>query len=132
MNKFKYTRRLVVLITLVLAATSAAFAADGESQFAKLDGARIHYKSWGKGKDALVLVHGWGCNLNHWRDQIPDLSKRNRVIALDLPGHGESDKPQQLAYTMQKSNTQSLWATAWEHRWRDSSIASILRRHSAS
>ena len=97
--KLKYTRAFLLVTTLVVAAT-AAFAADGESQFAKLDNARIHYKSWGKGKDALVLVHGWGCNLNHWRDQIPDFSKRNRVIALDLPGHGESDKPQQTTYTM--------------------------------
>jgi pimeloyl-ACP methyl ester carboxylesterase len=95
-RKLKY----ILIVALVLAAASTAFAADGVSQFAKLEGARVHYKSWGKGKDALVLVHGWGCNLNHWRDQIPDFSKRNRVIALDLPGHGESDKPQQLAYTM--------------------------------
>lgn len=99
MNKFKYTPGFFALI-LLLVGTSAAFAADGESQFAKLDGARIHYKSYGKGRDALVLVHGWGSRLGAWRDQIPDLSKRNRVIALDLPGHGESDKPQQLAYAM--------------------------------
>jgi pimeloyl-ACP methyl ester carboxylesterase len=46
-----------------------------------------------------VLVHGWTCNLDNWRDQIPDLAKRNRVIALDLPGHGQSDKPE-IKYTM--------------------------------
>jgi len=105
-----------LVIVLLLAAASSALAADGESQFAKLDGARIHYKSWGKGKDALVLVHGWGCNLNHWRDQIPDFSKRNRVIALDLPGHGESDKPQQLAYTM------DLFANAIDAVMRDAKV----------
>ena len=98
-NKLKYTRGLFAVIALVLACSGAAFAADGESQFAKLDGARIHYKSYGKGREALVMVHGWGCNLGHWRDQIPDLSKRNRVIALDLLGHGESDKPE-IAYTI--------------------------------
>lgn len=111
-TKHKY----IAIVVLVLAATTSAFAADGESQFAKLDGARIHYKSWGKGKDALVLVHGWGCNLNHWRDQIPDFSKRNRVIALDLPGHGESDKPQQLAYTM------DLFANAIDAVMRDAKV----------
>ena len=111
------TRKLkfIAIVALVLAATSAAFAADGESQFAKLDNARIHYKSWGKGKDALVLVHGWGCNLNHWRDQISDFSKRNRVIALDLPGHGESDKPQ-LTYTM------DLFANAIDAVMRDAKV----------
>jgi len=79
-------------------------ASDGESRYAKLDlgtgaTARIHYKSYGKGREALVLIHGWTCNLDNWRDAIPDLAKRNRVIAIDLPGHGQSDKPE-AAYTM--------------------------------
>src|ERR1044072_3218839 len=97
MNK-KYIRVCFTLITLLFAST-AAFAADGESQFAKLDGAKIHYKSYGKGKDALVLIHGWTCNLENWRDQTPEFAKRNRVIALDLPGHGQSDKPE-IEHTM--------------------------------
>lgn len=121
-RKIKY----IAIVALVLAAaTSTALAADGESQFAKLDGARIHYKSWGKGKDALVLVHGWGCNLNHWRDQIPDFAKRNRVIALDLPGHGESDKPQQLSYTM------DLFANAIDAVMRDAKVErAVVMGHS--
>ncbi|MGH9932013.1 MAG: alpha/beta fold hydrolase [Pyrinomonadaceae bacterium] len=79
--------------------------AAGESRFAKLDlgselgTARVHYVNYGKGKEALVLIHGWTMNLENWRDQIPDFAKRNRVIAIDLPGHGLSDKPQ-LAYSM--------------------------------
>lgn len=72
---------------------------DGQSQFAMLDGARVHYQSWGKGNEALVLIHGWTCNLDNWRDQIPDLSQRARVVALDLPGHGQSDKPE-VTYSM--------------------------------
>src|SRR4030095_9636163 len=124
MNNLRHTRRLFIVITLLLAAASAVFAADGESQFAKLDGARVHYKSWGKGKDALVLVHGWGCNMNHWRDQISDFSKRNRVIALDLPGHGESDKPQ-LAYTM------DLFANAIDAVMRDAKVErAVVAGHS--
>jgi len=72
---------------------------DATSRFAKLDGFRVHYKSYGKGQDALVFVHGWTCNLDFWRDQIADFEKHTRVIAIDLPGHGQSDKPQ-IAYTM--------------------------------
>src|ERR1041384_1147639 len=121
MNKLRKFFAVIIL----LAAATAAFAADGESQFAKLDGARIHYKSWGKGKDALVLVHGWGCNLNHWRDQIPEFAKRNRVIALDLPGHGESDKPQQLSYTM------DLFANAIDAVMRDAKVEhAVVMGHS--
>jgi len=120
-SRLKFT----LVIALVLAAASTTFAADGDSQFAKLDGTRIHYKSWGKGKDALVLVHGWGCNLNNWRDQIPEFAKRNRVIALDLPGHGESDKPEKLAYTM------DLFANAIDAVMRDAKVdRAVVMGHS--
>ena len=116
-------KTIFILITLLLA-SSAAFAADGDSQYAKLDGAKIHYKSYGKGKDALVLIHGWTCNLDNWREQIPELSKRNRVIALDLPGHGQSDKPQ-IPYTM------DLFANAVDAVLRDAKVDhAVLVGHS--
>jgi pimeloyl-ACP methyl ester carboxylesterase len=119
--RIKYSALL--LITIFLALTTA-FAADGESQYAKLDGAKIHYKSYGKGKDALVLVHGWTCNLDNWRDQIPEFAKRNRVIALDLPGHGQSDKPE-IAYTM------DLFANAIDAVMRDAKVErAVLVGHS--
>lgn len=72
---------------------------DGQSRYAQLGKTRIHYQSHGKGSEALVLIHGWTCNLDNWRDQIPDLAARTRVIAVDLPGHGLSDKPD-TSYTM--------------------------------
>lgn len=121
--KLQYSRIFFILVTLLFATTTAV-AADGESQYAKLDGARIHYKSYGKGAAALVLVHGWTCNLDNWRDQIPDLSKRNRVIALDLPGHGQSDKPQ-IAYTM------DLFADAIDAVMRDAKVErAVIAGHS--
>ena len=104
-------------------------AADGESRYAKLDlgkgaAARVHYKSYGKGREALVLIHGWTCNLDDWRDTIPYLAKRNRVIAIDLPGHGQSDKPE-VAYTM------DLFAQAVDAVMRDAKVErAVLVGHS--
>src|SRR5688500_4456882 len=92
-------RVLLTVLFLVVAAPVMAFAKDGESKFATLNGAKIHYQSYGEGSDAFVLVHGRSSHLTAWGYQIPDLAKRGRVMALDLPGHGQSDKPQ-LAYTM--------------------------------
>ncbi len=63
------------------------------SRFAVLDGVRIHYKSLGTGRTAVVLVHGWACDLGVWRSQAAVLEGRVRILALDLPGHGRSDKP---------------------------------------
>lgn len=72
----------------------------GLSKFATLDGAKVHYLNYGEGSDALVLIHGWTQSIDAWRDQIPDFAKRNRVVVLDLPGHGKSDKPQ-VKYSME-------------------------------
>lgn len=93
-------KKFSLLLILILATgLSAAAQNGGESKYAKLGANKIHYKSYGKGKDALVLVHCWTCNLDMWRDHIPELSKRARVVALDLPGHGLSDKPE-TTYSM--------------------------------
>jgi pimeloyl-ACP methyl ester carboxylesterase len=95
----KLRKTLFVMLLLFVAMPGALAAKDGESKYATLNGAKIHYKSYGQGSDAFVLVHGWSSNLEAWGYQIPDLAKRGRVVAIDLPGHGQSDKPQ-LAYTM--------------------------------
>ncbi|PWR21622.1 acetoin dehydrogenase dihydrolipoyllysine-residue acetyltransferase subunit [Zavarzinia compransoris] len=44
------------------------------------------------GTEAFVLVHGFGGDLNNWLFNAPGLAEVGRVLALDLPGHGESTK----------------------------------------
>ena len=63
------------------------------SRFATLNGLRIHYKSLGTGRTAVVFVHCWACDLTIWRAQIPAVEGRARILLLDLPGHGRSSKP---------------------------------------
>jgi len=43
--------------------------------------------------EALLLIHGLGGSSRDWELQIPDFSARYKVIAVDLRGHGRSDKP---------------------------------------
>lgn len=42
---------------------------------------------------ALLLIHGIGDSAESWREVIPSLARRYTVIAPDLLGHGDSDKP---------------------------------------
>ena len=54
------------------------------------DGVPIHYSVHGKGEPALVFIHCWACNRNFWENQVAEFSKTNRVVTIDLPGHGQS------------------------------------------
>ncbi|KAJ0252277.1 hypothetical protein HA466_0130920 [Hirschfeldia incana] len=54
-------------------------------------GHKIHYVVQGEGLP-LVLIHGFGASVFHWRYNIPELAKKYKVYALDLLGFGWSDK----------------------------------------
>jgi pimeloyl-ACP methyl ester carboxylesterase len=58
-----------------------------------INGVNIHYVTGGQG-DPLVLIHGFGQNWFMWNRLLPELSKHYTVIVPDLPGIGESDKPE--------------------------------------
>lgn len=62
-------------------------------RYLELHGDRIAYEDSGGGDEVLLLIHGMAGSSHTWRNVIPALSKRYRVIAPDLLGHGESDKP---------------------------------------
>jgi len=52
----------------------------------------ISFIDEGKGKQTIVLVHGLASNAGFWRYNISELAKQYRVIAVDLPGYGKSQK----------------------------------------
>lgn len=58
----------------------------------RIDDINVNYEIHGEGKD-IFLLHGWGTNINVYRGLINFLSKKNRVICLDMPGFGKSDNP---------------------------------------
>jgi pimeloyl-ACP methyl ester carboxylesterase len=61
-------------------------------QYVVVHGYRRAYRVSGSGP-ALLLLHGLGCDSSTWVDVIPTLAEHFTVIAPDLLGHGESDKP---------------------------------------
>jgi pimeloyl-ACP methyl ester carboxylesterase len=69
-----------------------------EGKRVQILGNSIFYRDEGKGPD-LLLVHGWTGNSFQWRWMLPELARTHRVLALDLPGCGLSDKPP-LNYTI--------------------------------
>jgi pimeloyl-ACP methyl ester carboxylesterase len=57
-----------------------------------VNGVLLHFTLAGQGP-AIVLVHGWMGSAYHWRKLMPLLAKNYTVLALDVRGYGESDKP---------------------------------------
>ncbi len=70
-----------------------------EGQQPKQEKCAIHYLEMGRG-EPLLFVHTVGQSIYTWRRMMPILAQYYRVIALDLPGFGQSGRPYSLNYSM--------------------------------
>jgi len=86
------------LATLALALGSCGLSANDavDGPYARLGPpeapVKLYYSEQGKGPPVL-LIHGFGASTFTWRHIAPELAKTHRVIAVDLKGFGQSDKP---------------------------------------
>ncbi len=54
------------------------------------DEVKIAFTTDGIGDVAVVFVHGWSCDRSYWNAQMAFFREQYQVVAIDLPGHGES------------------------------------------
>ena len=59
------------------------------------NGVRLHVREWGQPDGpAILLIHGWSQGLTCWRHQVEgELATECRLVALDIRGHGMSERP---------------------------------------
>jgi pimeloyl-ACP methyl ester carboxylesterase len=63
----------------------------------RYEGHRISYDVYGEGERLIVLVHGLLMNRRMFDRLAPELAERgNRVVTVDMLGHGRSDRPEDL------------------------------------
>ncbi len=74
----------------------------------------IHYTISGNGPH-LVLLHGFLLGPSHWDPILPELAKKNKVLIIDLPGHGSSG-------TIAKEHSMELMADTVHHILIENSI----------
>ncbi len=70
--------------------------ADNTSRTVQVQGINIHYHEAGDGAEVLVLLHGTGPGASAWGNfqiNMAALAARYRVLAIDMPHFGKSDKP---------------------------------------
>ena len=68
----------------------------GDIMFKHIKNVDINYVDYGKGKNTIVLLHGWGQNIDMMKPVGDKLQKNNRVIIIDLPGFGNSSEPDEI------------------------------------
>lgn len=57
----------------------------------------VHYEDFGdKSKDTIVLLHGWGQNIEMMQPLANPFKDKNHIIILDLPGFGSSEEPKEI------------------------------------
>jgi pimeloyl-ACP methyl ester carboxylesterase len=81
-------------------------AAAPDGQFITVDGVRLHYLDGGAltgDRPPVLLLHGFGASTYSWRHTIPAIASRERVLALDFPGHGYSERVLTSTYSLRRT-----------------------------
>ncbi|MGD9152087.1 MAG: alpha/beta fold hydrolase [Gammaproteobacteria bacterium] len=65
-----------------------------QDKYIKVSNIKVHYWDEGNSDIPIILVHGINANVSFWHKNFSALAKTHRVIAIDLLGFGDTDKPQ--------------------------------------
>ncbi|MFZ8840743.1 MAG: alpha/beta fold hydrolase [Pyrobaculum sp.] len=92
--------KLLTVLAIILAAVFIPIPPAGKpveelnasGSFIVIDGVKIHYVDKGSGDKTFVLLHGFGASVFSWREVIQPLSRHGRVVALDRPGFGLTER----------------------------------------
>jgi len=71
---------------------SAEESAESAYKWLDLEGQKLRYTQQGEGGETVLLIHGFGGDLDNWLFNLGELATEHTVYALDLPGHGQSSK----------------------------------------
>lgn len=86
----KLINTLFVCLLFVLTEVPAQESVSPNGKFATINGLKIYYEESGKGMP-VILLHHYFTTASQWKTYVPELAKKYKVIAVDLPGHGRSD-----------------------------------------
>lgn len=90
---------IFALAVVVLTSCAPSTTDDLNSRYIKVGDTQIHCKCCGDGEKTILFVHGFGCDMKVWDYQVQDMCKDFRLVFIDLPGYGKSDKPK-VDYTL--------------------------------
>ena len=92
---------LLIVNAAIVGGETKAAQADGAGRILDLPGGNLHVTDRGpRDAPAILLVHCYTCSMAYWQRVEPLLRRDRRVIAVDLLGHGGSEKPED-GYSME-------------------------------
>jgi pimeloyl-ACP methyl ester carboxylesterase len=103
----KLINTLFVCLFFVLTDVQAQESVSANGKFATINGLKIYYEESGKGMP-VILLHHFFATASQWKTYVPELAKKYRVIAVDLPGHGQSDYMDTTKVYLQKKATEYI------------------------
>lgn len=71
-----------------------------QDRYVSVGGLKTRYWQAGSDGSPIILLHGIGCSVLDWEQNIASLATRHRVFALDMMGSGLTEKPSQEYYTV--------------------------------
>lgn len=80
----------LVLFAFILMSTTLLSQTPKKSELVSINGKKIYYEVYGKGKP-LLLLHGYTLSSKHWLPYVKDFDQEYEVYVIDLTGHGKSD-----------------------------------------
>jgi len=81
---------LIIIIMLTASRSNGQQIKPSNSGYAPVNGIKVYYEVYGEGKP-IVLLHGAFYTIEmNWGQLIPELSKKRKVIAVELQGHGHT------------------------------------------
>lgn len=91
--KVYYIFSVALLIFMLMSCLPINHSDEGmEKTVSADDGVAIAYDVRGRGDTSLVFIHGWCSNRSFWHNQLDVFADDYQVIAVDLPGHGNSGR----------------------------------------
>jgi len=62
----------------------------------RINNVDVNYIDYGEGNNTIVLLHGWGQNIEMMKPIGDKFKKDNRIVIVDLPGFGLSEEPKEV------------------------------------
>jgi len=80
----------LLAFVFILMSTTLLAQIPKRSELVSINGKKLHYEVYGKGKP-LLLLHGYTLSSQHWLPYVKDFDQEYEVYLIDLTGHGKSD-----------------------------------------